>query len=77
MRIAVALGLLVIAGLFAASYIGLGRVAQCDGSVPKWMVPDDYDGGGCVELRPFWEGGLPWNIGDWEHYCLGMCLDDV
>jgi hypothetical protein len=75
-RVAIVAGALVLAGLFAASLIGLGGVAQCDGVVPKWMVPDDYDGGGCIEGRPQWEAVLPWNWGEWEPYCLGMCQDE-
>jgi hypothetical protein len=51
------------------------RTVQCDGSVPEWMIPSDYDGGGCVELRPAWEANLPWNAGKTELVCLGMCAD--
>lgn len=54
---------------------GAGWFVQCDGTVPLWMVPDDYDGGGCVALRPFWEAMLPWHWGEWREVCLGMCLD--
>jgi hypothetical protein len=52
-----------------------GGIVQCDGTVPLWMLPDDYDGGGCVALRPFWEGLLPWHWSGWREVCLGMCLD--
>jgi hypothetical protein len=76
LRAVIVAGVLVFAGLFAASLVGLGGVAQCDGTVPRWMLPDDYDGGGCIEGRPPWEALLPWNLGEWEPYCLGMCQDE-
>jgi hypothetical protein len=44
---------------------------QCDGQVPQWMIADDFDGG-CLELRPSWEGNLPWNAGRMQPVCVGM-----
>ena len=45
---------------------------QCDGSVPRWMVPADYDGGGCMRLPTNWEATQPWNEEDLV--CLGLCV---
>jgi hypothetical protein len=50
-----------------------GRVIQCDGSVPAWMITDDYAGSGCVELKPAWQGWLPGT--DHTPVCLGLCLE--
>jgi hypothetical protein len=71
--------ILVIAGgiamLGSAWPHGFGlREIQCDGTVPAWIVPDEYDGTGCVELRPAWEGLLPENSDD-SDYCLGLCAN--
>jgi hypothetical protein len=70
--------LIVVAGIVVwglAVIPGLGiTYIQCDGTVPAWMVPDDYDGRGCVELRPSSEGLLPENS-DHSDYCLGLCTD--
>lgn len=60
-------------GLFWGQGFGMTHI-QCDGTVAAWMVPDDYDGGGCVEIRPAWEGFLPENS-DHSDYCLGLCSD--
>ena len=43
-------------------------VIQCDGGVPTWMLPDDYDGG-CVELLP----GPPPADWDGSWLCTGLC----
>lgn len=45
---------------------------MCDGSVPTWMLPKDYNGGGCVMYPVNWEQTLPWD--DEELHCLGMCV---
>jgi hypothetical protein len=72
--ILVATALVGFVALFAAGSV-LPAVMQCDGSVPRWMLPPDYDNSGCVDLRPQWEASLPWNQGKAELVCLGMCVD--
>ena len=77
--LAATLALLVAAMLllppaFIALTTGQG---QCDGNVPRWMLPDNYQSlGGCVTLRPAWEGWLPWNWGRQDLVCLGMCAPE-
>ena len=69
---------MVLATLFLMATISIGMagsMVQCDGSVPEWMIPSDYDNSGCVALRPFWEAYLPWNVGKTEMVCLGMCVE--
>ena len=47
---------------------------QCDGNLPVWMLEaQDYDGGGCAEVLPFWQA--PPNA-DWTEHCMGMCAGD-
>lgn len=62
-----------VIGFVAFMSVGVST-GQCDGEVPAWMIPDDYNGSGCIELRPWWEGLLPWNS-DHTPYCLGLCGD--
>lgn len=47
----------------------LTQTVQCDGSVPTWMIPDDYDQSGCVRIL---EGAPP---ADWDGrwVCIGLC----
>lgn len=59
---------IVIAGAFTGIHTG-----QCDGSVPRWMLPADYNGSGCIELPENWEASLPWSRDDLV--CLGLCTD--
>jgi hypothetical protein len=51
------------------------QMGVCDGEVPEWMIPDDYNGEGCVEMQQNLVGLAPWNWGKWRQVCLGMCLD--
>ena len=77
-RISVAAATVVVllAVVFVVGYLANPfSTIQCDGDVPEWMIPSDYDDGGCVELRPAWEANLPWNAGKTELVCLGMCAD--
>ena len=50
--------------------------SMCDGSYPEWMIPDDYDGGGCLDVGPatFLGGLLPWNWGA-RVVCIGLCTN--
>lgn len=70
-------GLLIVATLaFGPAARESASTIQCDGSVPRWMLPDDdRELGGCVPLRPAWEGWLPWNWGRQDLVCLGLCTD--
>ena len=59
----VALGVEVFRGSF------LPRTIQCDGSVPTWMITEENEGTGCVELLP----GLPPPAWDGSWICIGLC----
>ena len=74
---ALAIGLLMGA-ILLSSLVVPSTGTMCDGA-PEWMVPDDYAGGGCVAVRPFYEALLPGNWGEWRNVCLGMCasVEDV
>jgi hypothetical protein len=61
---------MVIVGAFTGIHTG-----QCDGSVPRWMLPADYNGSGCIELPENWEASLPWSRDDLV--CLGLCTDET
>jgi len=64
--IVVCLTAIGVAALFVGS---VTYTIQCDGSVPTWMVPADYDNGGCVRIL---DGEPP---ADWDGswICLGLC----
>jgi hypothetical protein len=65
---------LVACGLLVFLIFGGPEVhtAQCDGSVPGWMLEaGDYEGGGCAEVFP--SNAAPPNA-DWTLYCLGYCM---
>lgn len=74
----------ILSGLVALVVVILGnffyesvavKQFQCDGDVPEWMIPGDFDGG-CLEVRPSWEGILPWNAGRTDRVCIGLgCMD--
>jgi H+/Cl- antiporter ClcA len=69
--LAVALG----AGL-AVSVVGIypGLWSEgCDGTVPRWMLPAGYSGGGCIPWPENWESTQPWT--DEDMVCLGLCSD--
>lgn len=51
------------------------RQVVCDGVVERWMIPEDYAGGGCVMLPLWWEHMVPGH--DTERVCLGVCLREV
>jgi hypothetical protein len=72
-----ALGAAVALGLVATALSPPGSLHQmgCDGSVPLWMMPDDYDGSGCIPYPRNWEETLPWD--DEPTYCLGLCGSDA
>src|SRR5574338_132306 len=60
-------GLLLVPSVFSAwPMASIG----CDGSVPRWMLPADYDGSGCIEWPRNWEASQPWD--DEELVCLGL-----
>lgn len=69
--LAAIVGLVFVVGYVVTSYTVVE--IQCDGTVPAWMIPDDYDGSGCVQIRPWWEAWLPGNE-DHSMVCLGLCL---
>lgn len=74
------IGVLIAAMLVLGSATGGGgaTMSQCDGSVPRWMLPDDYRQlGGCVPLRPAREAWFPWNWGRQDLVCIGMCADSL
>jgi hypothetical protein len=50
------------------------RMYQCDGAVARWQLSDDYRGGGCAMITPSWHRMFPWNWGDDDIVCLGMCI---
>ena len=70
--------LVVLAGIgwYFVSTSVFGTI-QCDGDVPRWMIPSDYDDSGCVPLRPAWEAMLPWNADRQDPVCIGMCAEGV
>lgn len=71
-----AIAVVVVALPFGFSFLTSpwpNQVGQCDGFVPEWWVPDDYDGGGCVEVQPNLIGLGPWNWGKWREVCIGLC----
>ena len=59
--------------LFAIQNAGIG-IGQCDGGVPRWMLPWNYSDSGCADLRQAWQANLPWNWGSGDVVCLGMCV---
>lgn len=61
---------IAIAGIFPGIHTG-----WCDGSVPRWMLPADYDGSGCIEIPDNWKASLPWAREDLV--CLGLCTDET
>jgi hypothetical protein len=68
------LGVVLVAGsLLAGSLatLSVGGSIGCDGSVPRWMIPATYDGGGCVPWPANWQETQPWEGEDMV--CLGMC----
>ena len=64
----IVLGALVYAGLQPPSDVG---ATQCDGSVPTWMITDENEGTGCVEILP----GPPPAEWDGAWICIGLCLE--
>jgi hypothetical protein len=65
-------GLASIALAVAALFPSLVSVG-CDGSVPRWALPDDYDGGGCIPMPENMAATQPWDHEDMV--CLGLCSD--
>jgi hypothetical protein len=47
----------------------------CDGSVPRWMLPADYHGSGCIPWPENWRATQPWAPDDLV--CLGLCADSL
>lgn len=45
----------------------------CDGAYERWRLPDDYRGGGCPAVTPAVHGILPWNWGERDLVCTGLC----
>ena len=66
--------IVTVAILIAGVFPGIHTV-QCDGNVPRWMLPFDYDGGGCIEIPDNWKASLPWAHKDLV--CLGLCTDET
>ncbi|HEX5579481.1 MAG TPA: hypothetical protein VFY43_07440, partial [Candidatus Limnocylindria bacterium] len=71
----------LVVGTLAAAVLAFGQATPgfasigCDGSVPRWMLPDDYDGGGCIPWPENWATTQPWD--DEEMVCLGLCGDET
>jgi hypothetical protein len=62
--------------IWALLYLGPAvRPHFCDGAYQRWQIPDDYDGGGCAAITPEWHRIFPWNWGDDEVVCIGLCSD--
>ena len=68
LAIVLVLGTLVFLGVQPFSGVG---ATQCDGSVPTWMITEENEGTGCVEILP---GPPP---GDWDGswICIGLCRE--
>lgn len=68
------IGLLVMLAVVIPTAMG-SRQVECDAIVERWMIPEDYAGGGCVMLPPWWEHLVPGH--DTGRVCLSMCLQEV
>ena len=66
--IAILLTIGVVAMVFAFPRT---ETIQCDGSVPTWMISEENEGTGCVELLP----GPPPRDWDGSWICIGLCLE--
>lgn len=67
-----AIAILVVLG--ALVFLGLppfSGAIQCDGSVPTWMITEENEGTGCVELLR----GLPPRDWDGSWICIGLCTE--
>jgi len=71
------LAALVIGAFLVYSVTLAPSAIMCDGSVPEWWIPDDYDNSGCVAVPPPWEFFYPWHWGEQPVYCLGLCHPDL
>lgn len=67
-------GLVVVVASIIPTAMGAHQV-MCDGVAEMWMIPEDYDGGGCIALPPWWEHLVPGH--DTRRVCLSMCLQDI
>jgi hypothetical protein len=68
------IGLLVMLAVVMPTMMGIHQIV-CDGVVERWMIPEDYSGGGCVTLPPWWEHLVPGH--NTERVCLTACLLEV
>ena len=68
LAILVVVGTLLYLGLQSSSDVG---ATHCDGAVPTWMITDENEGTGCVEILP----GPPPAGWDGSWICIGMCLE--
>ena len=66
-------GVLVAAALGVAGLFPTFGTISCDGSVPRWMLPSDYNGGGCIPWPENASRTQPWDGQDMV--CLGLCSD--
>jgi len=66
--------LAVVVVLLVSSPVFGGGV-WCDGAYERWQIAEDYNGGGCAAITPMWHKVFPWNYGDDEMVCLGLCSD--
>jgi hypothetical protein len=75
------IGPYVLAAVLASAVLLVGGTMPgfasigCDGSVPRWMLPDDYDGSGCIPWPENAEVTQPWD--NEEMVCLGLCGDET